>query len=907
MMADKDSHMARDFRKTFKALTGHEPFPWQQRLYEEFCSGKIPQVCDIPTGLGKTAVIVIWLIALTTRGKAASMPRRLVYVVNRRTIVDQSTDVVMQIQNKLEHPGADAGLKKTADSLRVMAAGTTNGELLAVSTLRGELADKGEWRKDPTRPAIIIGTVDMIGSKLLFSGYGDSRYWRPLHAGLLGCDTLFVHDEAHLTPAFGKTLRSICRSFQTHRQDDANASRIPPTRLLELSATLIHENEEPVGTPVQLDEDDEKDTIVKQRIDARKQLRLNEVAKAGRIVQEKITELALAHAEDRQRVIVFVQSPDAASGIAKSLKKELTGPGDKRVSLLTGQIRGHERDQLLNREAMLPFSNEGEPPEKTVYLVATSAGEVGMDLHADQMVSDLTSLDSMIQRLGRVNRFGTTDARVDVVYEQPLCDEPTKLYELARHKTLSLLHEVQDKEGYIDVCTRALRRWRDCEEAFSPRPPTVELSDILFDGWSQTSIGKSIPARPEPAAWLHGVQDDLPEAWLAWRKEVSILAKYEVGDEDVARWFQRHPVHSREQLRMPTYQLKKALEKNSKWIKTQVERDREKDEQGRSDSVIVLLASGEARRTTLDKLVEGKQDFSLDFATIILPTEAGGLTPDGVFDPSVKEAAEKLDVSSDELFVHELHVAEDQRLTDAIREAHEKATEKQGMLRRKYLLLLKADEAGEDNEEEVRRYLLLSRKVEDGLPGKGSNDMPSVTEHCSDVAQHARAMAESFGLCESLQEAFEIAGKYHDIGKEEDRWQIAAGHDPKVPNYDPKAKPPPGGSVNWRMLDGYRHECGSLMKAVEIDEIMSHDQRDLILHLIATHHGWARPHFAEQAFGPFAYDPNAKLIAREAMLRYTRLQERFGYWRLAWLESLLRCADGIASQQYDDLEAGEEN
>ncbi|KKL04913.1 hypothetical protein LCGC14_2611330, partial [marine sediment metagenome] len=73
------------------------------------------------------------------------------------------------------------------------------------------------------------------------------------------------------------------------------------------------------------------------------------------------------------------------------------------------------------------------------------------------------------------------------------------------------------------------------------------------------------------------------------------------------------------------------------------------------------------------------------------------------------------------------------------------------------------------------------------------------------------------------------------------------------------------------------------------------------------HHGWARPHFTEQALGPFAYNPNAKLIAREVMLRYTRLQERFGYWRLAWLESLLRCADGIASQQYDDLEAGEEN
>ena len=899
------------FDHAFHALTGHDPFPWQKRLYKEFCSGHIPQACDIPTGLGKTAVIVIWLIALTTRGKATPMPRRLVYVVNRRTIVDQSTDVVTQIQEKLKHPGADAGLKKMLRRLKDMAAGTTNGELLAVSTLRGELADKGEWREDPTRPAIIIGTVDMIGSKLLFSGYGDSRYRRPLHAGLLGCDTLFVHDEAHLTPAFGKTLRSICQAFQTHGQID-DAAHIPPMRLLELSATLSHPDQESTETLVQLDEDDEKNETVKQRINARKQLRLSEVAKTGRIVAEKITELALAHAEDQQRVVIFVQSPDAASGIAKSLKKELNDSDGGRVSLLTGQIRGHERDQLLDRQAMRPFCNEDERFEETVYLVATSAGEVGMDLHADQMVSDLTSLDSMIQRLGRVNRFGMTNTRVDVVFEQVLWDEPKKpdtlkkLYEMARHKTLLLLHEAQDENGRIDACPSALRRWRDCVETFSPQPETVELTDILFDGWSQTAIDKSIPAQPEPAAWLHGVQDDLPETWLAWRDEVSILAKYAVCDGDTTRWFRRHPIQSQEQLRMPTYQLKKALEKNPKWITALTEPDRNKADQGRKDAVIVLLASGEARRSTLAELAEERQGFSLEFSTIILPTEAGGLTRDGVFDPRAKETVEEFDVSTDELRFHELHVEEDQQVIAAIRRTHESAKGEHGALRRKYLLLLKANEAGEDGEVESRRYLLLSRKVQDGVLSKKSNAVPSVTEHCSDVAQRARAMAESFALPESLQEACELAGKYHDVGKEDDRWQIAAGHDPQVPNSQPKAKPPVGGAVNWRELDGYRHECGSLMKAAKTDEIMSRGERDLVLHLIAAHHGWARPHFTEQAFGHYAFDSNARQVAREAMLRYARLQERFGYWRLAWLESLLRCADGMASQQFDAPDAGEE-
>ena len=80
---------------------------------------------------------------------------------------------------------------------------------LAVSTLRGELADNEQWKDDPRCPAIVVGTIDMIGSKLLFSGYGDSQYFRPLHAGLMGCDTLFIHDEAHLTPAFSRLLFGV--------------------------------------------------------------------------------------------------------------------------------------------------------------------------------------------------------------------------------------------------------------------------------------------------------------------------------------------------------------------------------------------------------------------------------------------------------------------------------------------------------------------------------------------------------------------------------------------------------------------------------------------------------------------------------------------------------------------------
>jgi CRISPR-associated endonuclease/helicase Cas3 len=49
---------------------------------------------DIPTGLGKTATIAVWLVA---RALGAPLPRRLAYVVDRRAVVDQATEVAEKL------------------------------------------------------------------------------------------------------------------------------------------------------------------------------------------------------------------------------------------------------------------------------------------------------------------------------------------------------------------------------------------------------------------------------------------------------------------------------------------------------------------------------------------------------------------------------------------------------------------------------------------------------------------------------------------------------------------------------------------------------------------------------------------------------------------------------------------
>ncbi len=94
------------FETSFAALTGHGPFPWQWALYRRFVSDRpdnIPAFCNLPTGLGKTSVIAVWLIALATSRER--VPRRLVYVVNRRTVVDQTTEEVQKYRGNLHAAG----------------------------------------------------------------------------------------------------------------------------------------------------------------------------------------------------------------------------------------------------------------------------------------------------------------------------------------------------------------------------------------------------------------------------------------------------------------------------------------------------------------------------------------------------------------------------------------------------------------------------------------------------------------------------------------------------------------------------------------------------------------------------------------------------------------------------------
>ncbi len=173
--------------------------------------------------------------------------------MNRRTVVDQSTAEAEKLQLRLRNSDREdiahedgIVLKTLAGDLRKLCA-FRDDEVgpLAISTLRGQFADNGEWCANPARPALIVGTVDMIGSRLLFSGYNIGFKAKPLHAGFLGQDVLLVHDEAHLEPAFQKLLEKV--ELEQRQGEGGGKLPWPKLRIMALTATARNGKNAPGG------------------------------------------------------------------------------------------------------------------------------------------------------------------------------------------------------------------------------------------------------------------------------------------------------------------------------------------------------------------------------------------------------------------------------------------------------------------------------------------------------------------------------------------------------------------------------------------------------------------------------------------------------------------------------------
>lgn len=886
---------------------GYPPYQWQCDLFEEWRKGIFRPIA-IPTGLGKTSVMLVWLLALARQASdgvgAVSMMRRFVMVVDRRTVVDQATEVAEGIGRWLDtnpnHP-VTVALASLASKTHL-----PTQHPLSISTLRGERADNGNWKRDPARPAIIIGTVYKIGSRLLFWGDGDGRSMRSMHAGLLGQDVLLVHDEAHLSPAFAKLLQHIERM---QRQWSA----LKPFRCVELTATPSAAD----GEALRLPEADRANPAVAKRLFAEKILSLQKLADDATpsVKRAAIVEQAIGHADACKTVLIYVTSPDEAAAVAGDLHKQAKHCD---IRLLTGTLRGHERDQLACDPVFQRFQHRQEFP-CTTYLVSTSAGAVGIDLDADAAIFDLCTLDNFIQRAGRVNRTGGDGRTASIVLIYAHSDfadkrDPSKIERPRLLGTLDLLQQLPARNGGHDASPAALTELvahPDYASACTALPRMRELDDALLDTWSMTSLKPRIG--PEVAPWLRGISaNDPAQTTLVWRELPHLEAiphhrkrpkgsESELGDAagvaavrarnetQIDAWLSAYPIVAAEKSTVRTDRAQQFL----KDLATRLAKDD-------ADTRVPIVSGSDAiELVPLAKLAER---FSrLAEATVILPSRMGGLSISGYPDAShadpVPDVAdqegtrERWCLSLDDDTWAATRAAESLMLAaDSLEQAVEQLENKKQPRMRAIWRDVLGDDLDDPADATSATIYLASRQPafpDDDEAGSQAINKQRLDVHLPLVRNCARAIGEALGLDQGMIDRLAQTGAAHDLGKNRPWWQQAAG------NFSDEILAKCfGRRANWRRLHGYRHEFGSLLDLGDegIDD-------DLVLHLVACHHGRARPGFELNAFDNNHSLTRNEQASYEAELRFDRLQQRYGWWGLAYLESLLKCADVMGSRE----------
>jgi CRISPR-associated endonuclease/helicase Cas3 len=908
-----------EFEKYFEALNEVRPFPWQRRLASQLFEGAdLPTTIALPTATGKTAVldIAVFCLAAQAGNEKRTVGRRIFYVVDRRLIVDEVYERAERIADKLHDAleRNDGGiLSKVAKKLKEY-----GGESpLETVRLRGAMYRDEDWADSPVQPLIVVSTVDQIGSRLLFRGYGLSARTRPIHAALIANDSLIILDEAHISLPFSETVQAVERY-----RGEAWAG-VPlglPFKLVTMSATSSSHD-------FSLSKEDEKDQELGKRLKARRTISLHRVEDDE--FEAEVTKLAMMHDGDAV-VAVVLNTVSAARNVFMRLQNHAV-----KAVLLTGRSRPYDRD-LLMREIgpQIEARKRGEKVEGHLIVVATQCIEVGADFDFDAMVTECASLDALIQRLGRVNRFGRNDvSRVDIVVREKQTKGPDWLYGEALKKTWAWFHK---KGKQFDFCPAALEIPR--ELAMEQKHAPVMLP-VYLDSWVQTNPSPNF--EPSVALFLHGQESDA-EVQLVWRTDLD--------PENSDLWIDTvslFPPRVREAIPVPMSAVKSWLASQPTKFVSDLEGEPSMPHQIANGKKVLRWNGPKKFRWNGSKESEVIQPADIQPGdTLVMPAVYGGADKYG-WNPDSKEPVP--DVAEHVSFetgypTLRLHKSvmknwfENEESAGSFMQKVEELPNEPDEADVKNLLEYLSDNKVAANEvvSGIAASLLKEKKINfsqypsgDGLvikgtrrPGWDEDDSSfsprpvTLLDHSKGVQDTANKFATAIGLSNALLQDIGLAAFLHDAGKADRRFQVLLHNGDKMAARKAKellAKSGMGSDRKARELarersgypKGARHEGLSVSMIANSGAVREQAKDfDLVLHLVASHHGYSRPFFPVLEDQPLetcltlgefrlsgSTDHGLWRLDSGVSDRFWILTRRYGYYGLAFLEAVLRLAD----------------
>jgi CRISPR-associated endonuclease/helicase Cas3 len=924
------------FAEFFQAVYKYGPFPWQTRLAKRVCDGGWPRALALPTAAGKTACIDIAMFALACRSTGA--PRRIFFVVDRRIVVDQAWMHATSLA-KLLREAQSGVLKDVADSLREIA---QDERPLDVYALRGGMYRETAWTRSPLQPTVIASTIDQVGSRLLFRGYGVSDSMKPIHAGLTGNDALILLDEAHCSRPFEQTVQAV-ENYRNWTEGEK-----PPFRLVSMTATPA------ADVPTERDEeDDRKHPVLGKRIAARKPATLVVAEKArGKNGTTELVKVLEKHTRELlgqdlgtdeksdQHTVQCVGIIVNRVKTARELKARL---GDDAV-LLTGRMRPLDRDKLFEEKLRPLLSNgEGVPPK---FVIGTQCLECGADFDFHALVTECASLDALRQRFGRLNRVAKRPtAKAVIVIRGDQIEDTTEdpVYGASLGNTWKWLKSkaTDDTFDFGVSAVQAATEGADPACLVSLNAPT-EDAPILFpahlDSWVQTN---PIPtADPDPALFLHGPQKPgEPDVQVVFRDDLETI------ENQWADIVSLCPPSSSEAAPVPIGVFRK-------WLATEPIDDQSGDVEGgftaaegekeRAAGRFALCWQGPEKSTRISDPKEVQPN-----RVYVIPCSAPGLsalcdfigeTPSDYAEEAFQRSRDKALLRLPDLKIPEgVEPTEEAALiSEAIEAMEEKLIDDSADWLTSAVAALKDPKAREVDRHPAGGFIVTSKRrlgrfdltyLEDSEPAESFRGQEvSLADHSVGVAERAKQFACACGMEADL---YYQAGLWHDLGKLDPRFQaMLKQSSPRTAVGTALAKSARSPRTKWERDEArkvHRYPAGARHELLSAALVATKTDDDLLLHLIATHHGSGRP-FAdhtdenEAAKAPFRTPPlfgetfelhtSAQQIAAwnaELPERFWRMVREYGWWGAAYREAIVRLADHAQSRVEQEQRSDETN
>lgn len=420
-----------EYSKFFENVTGFKPYPYQIRLFDYFIKGN-DILLKAPTGCGKTwGAILPFVYAFMNK---MNNPKKFIYSLPLRTLANALYEQIKN--NKIIQ---DLGLK--------------------VSLQTGEFPDDKFFEAD-----IIFTTIDQTLSSILGFPYSLSKRQSNINPGAIIASYL-IFDEFHLldpsrslTTSLNilkilKRLSSFC--IMTATISDEAIKGI--NKFLD-SVPLVLDNNEFEFIKIL---HNKKDIVVKN-----KEMSIEDIIR-----------------EHKNKTIVICNTVERAQKLYLELKQKTD------AEIICIHSRFFKKDRAEKEKKIVDIFGKKADKETHAILIATQVIEVGLDISCDTLHTEISPINSFLQRAGRCARFENEEGKIFVYdvkknknetksylpYDKELCINTMK--ELEKIKSLNykvsekiinnVLSEKESEEinnaNYFDI-SRINRSWENSDK-----------------------------------------------------------------------------------------------------------------------------------------------------------------------------------------------------------------------------------------------------------------------------------------------------------------------------------------------------------------------------------------------------------------------------------------------------------